>query len=85
MVRGRRTVYALGEERVRPMKRCRTIWILEMRDSDNPEVVFGDAYDDEATARRVRQREEEMLPELQYSIRKTILWEKEDVSKEERD
>lgn len=68
------------------MKNYRPIWILEMRDSDNPQVVFGDAYDDSATASRVRQREEELLPEIRYSIRKTVLWEKEDVSKkEERD
>jgi hypothetical protein len=59
------------------MKNYRTIWILEMRESDNPECVVGDAYDDSATAEAVRQREMEMLPDYGYTIRKTTLWEKE--------
>jgi hypothetical protein len=77
VVEGRRTTNALREERVRRMKNYRPIWILEMRDSDNPQVVFGDAYDDSATAEKVRQREIEFSPDFRMTIRKTTLWEKE--------
>ena len=36
------------------MKDYRPVWVLEMRDSDNPRMVVGDVYDDSATAEAVR-------------------------------